>query len=391
MHVSLHRRNTVARWLAAGLLLLVCTGAARAVAAGDAGLAAADATISLAEVLDLANTHHPTLAAARLRVTGARSSLAATRSGAGPGQPGLQLALQFLYGQDLAPDAGAADITLRQAELEMEQAVADYAGARLQILGAVERAYIEWQGAAALIKTRTAALERATTQADGVQTALAAGLATPAEALQAEAMVTAQRAALSVAEQAWHTALHALQRAMGATVPPGTAPAELAATTAAIDLDRLPPTRLVIMALHNRPDLRKARLDVAARRLDLDQLRAQLPPGSAAVASTWLQLQQAAWAFDDTAAAVATQVQQSQIAVWQARAALGARSAAVAPAAEALRITQLRYRLGSATQNEVQTALAALHEAEASVVEARRDLALAQAGLRHATGSITEP
>lgn len=337
-------------------------------------------SLTAAQAMALAERHNPNLRLARYQLKGAQQTLSTAPANAAALAPAAAAYAQLQFGVTISESAISPDVAQRQARIDYEQAALQYYQARQQVrLGAL-RAFTEWQRADALSRAQASALARAQSQAEKAQAAVAAGTVARFDLLQAEAQVAGQQAALAGAEAYRESAKQALEEVIGKPLAADLRPAgQLLASsevTIQVDVDRL-----LARALARRADVRLARLDMEARRLQLG-----LAGGDSATAS--LQLQVAATQFEATVLKVRTEVEQSLLSVKSALAELKAREAAMVPVLEAQRLAELRYEAGIATYLEVLSASEAVLQAEAAQIEAATNLGLGLLKLAQGAGDL---
>lgn len=379
------KRLVAASAAMAVLLTAVWPAAARAELSAGAGppveAPAAEAfTLTLEQALSLAERNNPGLQLALYQLQSARSALTTAPAQAASLAPAAALYARVQFGVTIPETAISPAVAARQSQISYEQAVVQYYTARQQVrLGALQ-SYVEWQKAVALVHAQQSALERAHTQLSQVQASYDAGVVARFDLLQAEAQVAGQEAGLAGALAMRGAALGALEQVIGQPLVEALVPADLAA---AADTTVLPGSVVALMtkALQNRPDLREARLTLAERRL-------QVSLAAGPTAATAVQLQAAAAQYEMQAARARAEVRQAFLAATSALEELKARELAQGPSVEALRLAELRYEAGLATYLEVQSALAAALQAEASRIQAAANLTLQLAKLSQATGDL---
>lgn len=335
--------------------------------------------LTLEQALAWAEANNPGLRLAAYQVAAARQSLTVAPAQAESLAPLASAYLMAQYSIAIPQEAITPRAASEQARVDYEQAVAQYYSARQQVRAGTVQAYVEWQRAMATIEAQRAALERTLTQKGHVEAALAVGTAAPYDLLQIEAAVAGQQAALSGAQAMEAAARSALGQIIGTPLASGVRPEpnqiESSAVTLPENVDEL-----VALAMQRRPDLREKRLTLAERRLQA---------GISGVQGTALvQLQSAANQYEQAAAQARSEVTQALLAAQGALEELRAREQALAPAREALRLAQLRYEADLATGVEVQSASAAVLEAEASRIAAAANLTLRLFQLQQATGEM---
>jgi outer membrane protein TolC len=333
--------------------------------------------VTLAEAQALAEAHNPGLRLARYQMDSARAALTAAPANATALAPLASLYARTQLGLTIPEDAISPVAAGRQAQISYEQAVVQYYQARQQVrLGALQ-AYVEWQRASALVAAQQGALERAISQEAQVQVAVDVGSAAHFDLLQAQAQLAGQKAALTGAGALQASARQALEQAIGLPLVADVKPSQELLRSADVTLTADLPS-LMAKALINRPDLRDARLNIEARRLQT---------GLATNAAS-IQVQAASVQYEMDVAKARTEVQQALAQAQSALEELRARESALEPATEALRLAELRYGAGLTTYLEVQSALAAQLQAEAARIQAAANLTLGLARLAQATGDL---
>ncbi|HWI61713.1 MAG TPA: TolC family protein [Symbiobacteriaceae bacterium] len=333
-------------------------------------------TLTLADVLALAEAHNPGVKLAEYQVASARNTWTTAPAQAASLAPAAALYLQMQYGITLPQNTIAPADATRQAQINFEDAVVQYYRARQQVrLGALQ-AYVEWQKAIAMVAAQEGALTRAETQAAQVRTAFDAGAVAKFDLLQAETQVAGQKAALAGAKAMLSSVEAALEQVMGQPLPPGAQPAGTLPGSDEVTLDE-DLGALTEKALRERPDLKQAKLQIASRRMF-----------GANSGAAILQLQAAATQYEMSVLKAQTEVEQTLEACRGALAELKAREQALSPAREALRLAELRYEAGLGTYLEVQSAFANALQADAARIQAAANLAVQRAKLAQATGDL---
>lgn len=339
-------------------------------------------SLTAAQAMALAERYNPNLRLAGYQLKGARDTLSAAPANAAALAPAAAAYAQFQFGLTIPQSAISADVAQRQAQIDYEQAALQYYQARQQVrLGAL-RAFTEWQRADAMTRAQTSALERAESQVEKVQAAVAAGTVARFDLLQAEAQMAGQQAALAGANAYWESAKQALEEVIGKQLTANLRPGGKLLLSSEVEMEvEVDLEILTARALARRADVRLAKLEMAARRLQLG-----LTTGGSA--SAGLQLQAAATQYEVTVLKVRTEVEQSLLSVKSALAELKAREAAMSPVLEAQRLAELRYGAGLATYLEVLSASEAVLQAEAGRIEAATNLALGLLKLAQGSGNL---
>jgi outer membrane protein TolC len=341
----------------------------------------APAALPLAGALAQAEQHNLQLKLAAIQVPKAKTALDRTDALTGSA---LEQALLQRYGVPLPADDSTTAALHKSGELTIEQAALGLDATRQSVRMAVTKAYLDWQKASALADAAAQALTRAQAQADTVKAAVAAGTAANYDQLQANAQVAAQKAALLDAQNGRSLARLALQRQVGV---------ELTGQPGAIsptDTGDAPgdPKALLESALAQRPDVAVARLTVSQKEADLDLLSQYLPADDPTVAGARLAVEEAGLLLASLQADIELQVGQATLAISSARERILALQDGAAQAREALRLAQLRYTAGAATNIEVISAQTALTQAETAQIQAAADLAASRASLQQALGAL---
>lgn len=139
-------------------------------------------------------------------------------------------------------------------------------------------------------------------------------------------------------------------------------------------------------ALSKRQEVHKAREAVAVDELNLEITARYLTPNTYAYQEALLSLEQARTAFSDAEQDVTLDVRLAYLDLGDAARRIEVLQKAREQAREGLRLAQLRYKAGVATNLEVLSAELALTQAETKAVEADYGYRLAKARYRQAIG-----
>lgn len=336
--------------------------------------------LTLQEAISFAERYNPTLQLLRYQVANSRSSLATAPANAAALAPTAALLAQAQFGLNIPESAISPQATIRQAQIGVEQAAAQFDMALQQIRLATVQAYVEWQRATALVAAQESGLERALSQQANVEISFGVGLVARYDLLQAQSQTAGQRAALSGAIAMQAGARHGLEQIVGRTLLPSVTPEPMVLSSEEIALET-DVVKLTARAMANRPDLRQTQLDLAARRLQTGLVVGNSP-------ASLLQLQMTALQLHSGAIKAQTEVLQAMLNAQGSLEELKARESALSPAREALRLAELRYESGIATYLEVQSAFASALQAEANRIQAAANLTLGLARLAQATGDL---
>jgi len=407
-----------------------------AVQAACAQAPAAQAPVTLQEVVESALAQHPSVIAAQQTLIAAQARLAQAQAARS-----VQVALsaQAAYGNENVPPSNTIATTTRlpvsaslellnlqtqyqiqQAEAAVASAAASLAAARQDAALTAGQAYFSVLQAQAVVGVREAAVAQADAQVRQAEARVRAGVAARADVLQAQAALAAAQVDLIAARNQVETALAGLRAAMGRPLTDMISVAQPAAPQI-LSVSR----EQAIAGASDRPEVVRAHADVGASRAALALAEVQAQPLLSISTSASLDtlntagtanyvvwtigaavtyklsdggaLQAAvAEARANLAAAQARETQALQSArldalnAWlslqAARARVEAARASEAAATEALRAAQGRYQAGVATILEVLTARTALQSASLSRVQAEFDVQTAVLQLRHAVG-----
>lgn len=345
---------------------------------------------------------------------------------------GLPSTTQTRYGASVSLSYLLWDFGVRRGELE--RAEFELGAARLSqdqtlqnVILAVEQAYFQVLGLAAVIDANRQSLDDAETNLAAARDRRRAGLATLGDVYRAEAALAGARLALQQAEGQWVAARGQLATAVG--VPPDTA---LGLAAWEMDLAPEPPQRsideLLAAARTARPELLAAKLrerlaaaSLAATRgrglpsLSLDANAGEthvVGIGSSSQFNALIRLdvplfaghadraavRQAEAALDSARASTDDLRSQVELQVWQAYQNLLTASVSLETTAAQLRSAELaaevsgeRYNSGLDTVLDLLSAQGVLAGARVEQVQARLNWAAARAALGHAVGGLTAP
>ncbi|MDR7402685.1 MAG: TolC family protein [Armatimonadota bacterium] len=360
-------------------------GVAVVVALAASG-AHAQPAVSLQAAVEMAVARHPAVTAARQALEAARARLAQIRAGRAPQ---VAVVVESAYGTTrAAPSAPTWTATgevraslelvnllvryqVEQAEAAVRAAEAAVQQARQDVALAAAQAYFAVLRARAVVTAREAAVERAGAQVRQAEAQAAAGVAARADVLQARAALAAAEVDLIAARNQVDTAVAQLRSAVGV---PLTEPVEVAPSE--------PPSVPVLTREEavarsgDRPDVRRAECDVEAARAALALAEAQARPAVVVAATSSAGLLNGSpltWQVAATVSYPLVDGGRAQAAVVEARANLAAAQARLAQARQAAELDAL-------------TAWVALADARARVDAARVSEAAAGEALRAAEG-----
>lgn len=396
--------------------------------------------VGLAEALEMARQHSPSLAQSASALEIARSG---QLSALGGFLPTLNLGYSYNNsssgrldptGQSITTTNYSAQLTggidlfrglrrfsdLRGAKLGVEASSARYREARYQTAEAVKVTYYNAVARRELMRVEADRVQRQEDQLSFVDQQLELGRATRSDVLRSQVDLNNARVALLTAENAARASTYTLAEAVGVTEPlvPETG-ADLAGTDALLAEDEI-----LSMALAGAPGLVSARADAAAAAASVASARSAYLPtmrlsGGWAWSNSEFPPQNRSWSvsvsgnlpifdgFSRENTLYRAQAQRDQAIASEraaeiglrkdidaalgiiaaAQASIGLAEQTVELSEEDLRVTQERYRLGLATILDLQSAQITLRQAEVDLITRQFDYQIGLARLEALLGS----
>jgi TolC family type I secretion outer membrane protein len=396
------------------------------------------ATVSLAQIVDVALSNNPQTRSAWLRARVAEAQLRSSESAYLPEIDGAVVASRQKSANGDAQTAIAPSIALnwllfdfggREAEVEQARQALIAAGfehnqAIQDVILQTQQAYYSYLDSKALLEAQDATLKERQTALDAAEARHHAGVATIADVLQARTARSQAQLTRETIEGNLRTIEGLLATTMGLPASTrfefGTLPLEIPARQVSEQVDAL-----LARAVAQRPELAAARAEALRAGARVREVRATGLPTVGLTSSIGQTFLSSGGRVTPYAAAVALRVpiftggriandvraaqleeelarenvrslqQQVDLEVWSSYYALQTAEQRLITARELLSSAQQsadvasgRYRSGVGTILDVLTAEAALESARAQEVQARTDWFLAVAQLAHDTGSL---
>lgn len=315
-------------------------------------------------------------------------------------------------------DGGVTAQQVAQAQAALDAARGSFTAARQDAARTTAEAYFQVLRAQRTVEVREAAVETAQAQVRQAEAFFRAGTAAQADVIRARAAAASAEAELVAARGQVETSAASLRSSMAVPldqpldVSDPAAPAVVTVSAAEASNE----------AVRQRPEVQRAEADVrsAEAALRLARIRAGLQiglnangsvqvtpdPGQAgwsvsatvshplfdagrsraAVGEASANLEAAGARREATLLQVRTQAYQAAVGITSASARAEATRVSAEASAEALRVTEGRYRAGVGTLLEVLDAQGAAAQARVAAVQALYDLHLAVVNLQHAVG-----
>lgn len=315
-------------------------------------------------------------------------------------------------------DGGVTAVQVVQAQASLDAARASLAAARQDAALTAAGAYFQVLQAQRTVEVRQAAVETAQAQVRQAEAFFRAGTAAQADVIRARAAAASAEAELVAARGQVETTVASLRSSMAVPldqpleISDPAAPAAVAVSAAEASNE----------AVRQRPEVQRAEADVrsAEAALRLARIRAGLQvavtangsvqvtpdPGQAGwsvsatvshplldggraragVAEASASLEAAGARREATLLQVRTQAYQAAVGIASASARAEATRVSAEASAEALRVTEGRYRAGVGTLVEVLDTQSDAAQARVATVQALYDLHLAVVNLQHAVG-----
>jgi outer membrane protein len=404
-------------------------------------------TITAIEAVDLALRNNPQTKGAWLAARAAAAALGSERSAYYPtievdgvytrqksSFAGQSVFYQTVYGPAatlnwLLLDFGGRSADIEQAKLALNEALFLHDATLNDVILQVLQAYYGYEGAKALLEAQAASLKQAEENLRAAQERHHAGVATIADVLQAQTVVSQQKLSYQTVEGQIAVIRGALATALGV---PANTPVEAGDLPRDLDLDRVDRTvdELIAVAEKQRPDLAAARTRALAAKAHVRSVRSSALPSlrgagsygrnfyTGANALPWVDVYSAGIALripvfsgfqkvydirkaEEEAAVAETNVagleQQVIQEVWSsyytvktAGQRIRTTRDLVASATESSAVTRGRYTAGVGSILDLLTSESALASARAQEVQARAEFLFALAQLARDVGTIEQ-